>query len=97
VANLILSEVFSAAMVNGSPSPIIHGNDVQVLCSAVMDLISRVQRPYLWRVKVTGQPPHAVVRTYDIAGNDQNAVADIAIKRFCREMAHPLSIFGAMQ
>jgi hypothetical protein len=83
-------------MVNGSPSPIITGNACQVLCSCVMDLISRVQRPYLWRVKVTGQPPHAVVRTYDIAGNDQNAVAQLAIDRFVKEMAHPLSIFGAM-
>ena len=84
-------------MLNGSPSPIIHrGNAVQVLCSCVMDLISRVQRPYLWRVTVTGQPPHAVVRKYDIAGNDQNAVADLALKRFVAEMQHPLSIFGAM-
>jgi hypothetical protein len=82
--------------VNGTRSPIIRGNECQVLCSCVMDLISKLQRPYLWRVKVTGQPPHAVVRTYDIAGNDQNAVAQTAIDRFVKEMAHPLSIFGAM-
>ena len=80
--------------VNGSP--IIHGNAIQVLCSATMNLLSRVQRPYLWRVKVTGQPPHAVVRTYDIAGNDQNVVAQLAIGHFVKEMSHPLSIFGAM-
>lgn len=83
-------------MVNGKP--VIHrGNDVQVLCSCVLDLISRVQRPYHWRVTVTGQPPHAVVRKYDIAGNDQNAVAQLAIDRFVHEMSSPLSIFGILQ
>jgi hypothetical protein len=84
-------------MVNGALSPIIHrGNAVQVLCSATMDLISRLQRPYHWRVTVTGQPPHAWVRTYDIAGNNQNDVAQLAINRFVAEAQHPLSIFGAM-
>lgn len=81
-------------MVNGSK--IVRGNDCQVLCSATLDLISRRQRPYLFRVTVTGQPPHAVKRTYDIAGNTEDAAAKVGISRFVHEMSHPLSILGAM-
>jgi hypothetical protein len=81
--------------VNGSP--IIHrGNAIQVLAQCTMELISRRQRPYLFRVKVWGQPPHAVTRIYDIAGANEEAVARVAIARFTKEMQHPLSIFGAM-
>jgi len=80
--------------VNGSR--IIHGNAVQVLCQCTMQLISRRQRPYLFRVTVWGQPPHAVTRIYDIAGVSEDAVAQVAIDHFVKEMSHPLSIFGAM-
>ena len=80
--------------VNGSK--IIFGNDVQVLCQCTMDLLSRRQRPYLFRVKVWGQPPHAVTRIYDIAGINEDVVAKVAIDRFVKELSHPLSIFGAM-
>lgn len=81
-------------MVNGST--VIRGNECQVLCGAVVDLISRRQRPYLFRVTVTGQPPHAVRRIYDIAAHDDNGAAQKGLDLFVHEMSHPLSILGAM-
>ena len=77
-------------------SRILRGNAMRVLCQCTMDLISKRQRPYLFRVKVWGQPPHDVTRIYDIAGMNQEVVANIAMRRFEEEMSHPLAILGAM-
>jgi hypothetical protein len=82
--------------INGSVKEIIRGNDCQVYCQCVVDLISRRQRPYLFRVTVWGQPPHTVRRIYDIAAKDDNTAAQKGIDLFVKEMSHPLSIFGAM-
>ena len=75
---------------------ILRGNDCQVLCDAIVDLVSRVQRPYLWKVTVTGLPPHAITRIYEISAKTDDAAAHAGIQRFVREMSHPLSILGAM-
>lgn len=83
------------ARVNGG-QPIIRGNEVQVLCHAVVDLISRRQRPYLFRVTVLGKPPHAFRRIYDIAAKSDDAAAHKGMDLFVKEFSHPLSIFGAM-
>jgi len=80
--------------VNGSR--IIQGNECQVLCDCVVDLISRVQRPFLWKVTVTGLPPHAITRIYEISSPTDDGAAHAGIDRFVREMSHPLAIFGAM-
>ena len=69
---------------------------VGVRCSCIVDLISRRQRPYLFRVSVTGEYPHNVKRTYDIAAASDDAAAMRGLAQFEREMSHPLSIFGAM-
>lgn len=81
--------------VNGSPK-IITGNDCQVLCRAIVDLISRHQRPYLFRVTVVGQPPHAQRRIYDIAAPSDGEAAKKGIDIFVKEMTHPLSVLGAI-
>jgi hypothetical protein len=76
-------------MLNGHKSPIIRGNECRVLCQAVVDLISRVQRPYLFKVTVTGQPPHAITRTYDIAAMTEDLAAQKGIDVFVQEMQSP--------
>lgn len=54
-------------------------------CDAVVDLVSRVMRPWLFRVTVTGQPPHAYRREYLIRGPDDNACALKGLDLFVRE------------
>jgi hypothetical protein len=66
---------------------ILAGNTNRVLCSATVDLISRLQRPYLFAVRVTGLPPHAHVRTYDIAAWSDDAAAHIGIDVFVKEFS----------
>ncbi len=79
-------------MLNGRASRLIRGNECQVLCDAVVDLVSRVQRPYLFRVTVTGLPPHAVTRVYEISAKDDNMAAMAGIRQFVNEMSRPLAI-----
>jgi hypothetical protein len=83
-------------VINGHARRIIRGNEALVLCDAVVDLMSRVQRPFLWKVTVTGKPPHVHTRVYEIAAKDDNTAAMKGIDLFVKEMAHPLSILGAM-
>lgn len=35
-------------------------------CNAIVDLVSRFQRPFVFQVTVTGLPPHAWSRVYTI-------------------------------
>ena len=87
---------YDAAMERVNGSPIIRGNECQVLCDCIVDLISRVQRPYLWKVTVTGKPPHVITRIYEISAKTDDAAAHAGIERFVREVSHPLAIFGAV-
>ncbi len=54
-------------------------------CTATVDLVSKVMRPYLFMVRVQGEPPHAHRREYLIRGPDDNACALKGIDLFCRE------------
>jgi hypothetical protein len=76
-------------MLNGHKSPLITGNKCRVLCQATVDLISCVQRPYLFKVTVTGQPPHDITRVYDIAAVSDDAAARLGIDTFVKEMESP--------
>lgn len=67
-----------------------------VRCDAIVDLISRAQRPFLFRVSVTGKPPHAHKRVYDIAANTDDAAAMKGLDLFQKEMSHPLRILDAL-
>jgi hypothetical protein len=62
-------------------------NDGRVLCSCTMDLVSRVQRPFVFVVTVTGEPPHAFTRKYEIAAYSDDAAAQCAIDTFVKEMS----------
>lgn len=44
-------------------------------CTATVSLLSRVFRPYLFEVVVTGEPPHAYRVTYKIAAPDEDSAA----------------------
>jgi hypothetical protein len=67
-----------------------------VLADATVDLISRAQRPFLFRVRVTGKPPHAQMRVYDIAAKTEDLAAMEGIERFVRAMSHPFAILSAL-
>jgi hypothetical protein len=68
-----------------------------VLCDATVDMISRAQRPYQFRVTVTGKPPHAQRRTYDIGAVSDDAAAHEGIDRFVHEMSSPMRILDALR
>jgi hypothetical protein len=71
---------------------VLRGNEARVLCDAVVDLVSRVQRPWLFKVTVTGKPPHSVTRVYEIAAKTDNLAAMTGIEKFVKEMSRPLAI-----
>jgi hypothetical protein len=66
---------------------IVKPQAARVLCSCTMDLVSRVQRPYIFAVTVTGEPPHAFTRKYEIASYSDDAAAQCAIDTFVKEMS----------
>ena len=80
--------------VNGSP--IVDPAQSDVRCNAIVDLISRVQRPFLWKVTVTGIPPHSHRRVYEITAKTDTLAAMAGMNRFMKEMSSPLHIYSAM-
>lgn len=74
-------------MINGHKSPIITGNACRVLCNATVELISKVMRPWLFRVTVTGLPPHNCTRVYEIAAKSDNDAALLGLKIFSDQMS----------
>ena len=54
-------------------------------CTATVDLISKVMRPYLFRVTVVGQPPHAYLRVYLIAADSDDSAALKGLELFVKE------------
>lgn len=60
----------------------------RVLCQAVVDLVWAPEgdRPSRWKVTVTGQPPFAETRVYQIKAKIDNIAAQEGLSRFCHEM-----------
>ena len=44
-------------------------------CKATVDLLSKVMRPYLFRVTVTGEPPHPWRQEYTIVADSDASAA----------------------
>lgn len=65
-------------------------------CTATVDLISKVMRPWLFRVTVTGEPPHAFRRVYPIAAPDDNAAAIKGLELFVAEFGRKLPGVGTV-
>jgi hypothetical protein len=76
---------------------IVNPKDALPLCEATVDLISKRQRPWLFRVTVVGKPPHAERRVYEIAAKDDNTAAMTGIDRFVKEFSHPLRILDVLK
>jgi hypothetical protein len=83
-------------MLNGHKSPLITGNACRVLCTCTVDLISRVMRPWLFRVTVTGLPPHNVTKVYEIAAKDDNTAALTGLKIFQDQMSALTPLLDAL-
>jgi hypothetical protein len=66
-----------------------------VLCDAVVELMSKLQRPYQFRVTVLGRPPFETKRIYEFLDMEPKAAAQRAMKLFETEMLHPSSILLA--
>jgi hypothetical protein len=75
-----------------NPKKILTVDTADVRCKATVDLISKVQRPYLFRVTVTGEPPHGKVRKYDLARLTETEAAMDAMKLFVSECEAPTII-----
>lgn len=71
---------------------IVKVQDAKPRCSAIVDLVSRVQRPFLWRVTVWGQPPHAQQRVYDIPAHTDGMAARAGIDLFVEEFSRPVAL-----
>jgi hypothetical protein len=54
-------------------------------CTCTVDLISRLFRPYLFMVTVTGEPPHSVVRRYRVAADSDDSAAVSGMRMFVKE------------
>jgi hypothetical protein len=77
-------------------SSIVSVSDAPVICKCVVDLVSKKQRPFLFRVTVTGDPPHAYRRIYDITAISEDGAAMKGLDLFEKEFSHQLSVLGAM-
>ncbi len=71
---------------------LVKPSDVTPRATATVDLLSKVFRPWLFRVTVQGEPPHRVKRVYDVAAPDDNSAAFKGLRLFEEEMARPLAI-----
>jgi hypothetical protein len=54
-------------------------------CTATVDLLSRVFRPYNFLVTVTGEPPHQFVRRYRVAAPTDDEAAACGMQLFVKE------------
>ena len=63
----------------GARAVILNPQSATPRATCIVDLISKVMRPWLFRVTVTGEPPHAFTRVYPIAAPDGEKPARSAL------------------
>jgi hypothetical protein len=66
---------------------LLHGNECRVLADATVELVSKVIRPYVFRVTVTGLPPHAHTRQYQISAPSDDSAAMKGLQLFEAEFS----------
>jgi len=66
------------------------------LADATVDLISRHQRPWLFRVTVKGKAPSREIRVYDVAATSDDSAAFKGLELFQKDMLHPLHILSSL-
>ena len=59
-------------------------------CKATVRLVSRVQRPYVFQVTVTGEFPHAHRRVYPIVADSDNSAALKGMELFMGEFGRQI-------
>ena len=59
-------------------------------CEAIVDLISRAQRPYLFRVTVQGHFPHNWRHIYTVAADSDDSAAMKGIELFVKSCINPV-------
>jgi hypothetical protein len=64
----------------------------RVLCQCTVELLSLVQRPYLFSVTVIGLPPHAQRRVYEISAMSDRLAAQRGMALFSDEMSRPVTM-----
>lgn len=69
---------------------LIDPNMCPVRCTSCVDLISDVRRPYLFKVKVWGEPPHKFTRFYDITADTDRAAGMKGLELFMKEFSPAL-------
>lgn len=68
-------------------------NSATPRAQAIVDLLSRVQRPFLFLVTVFGEPPHSCVRKYHVRAPDDSSAASKGLELFVKEFTpHPLAL-----
>jgi len=82
---------------------ILHPESATPRCTATVDLLSRVRRPYLFQVTVVGEYPHAYRRVYTIVGPAGASCEDAAdscalkgLELFVQEFSRPLPGVGTI-
>jgi hypothetical protein len=86
--NLRLDHLY---VLRGSQAPmIVTPQSAMPRCTCVVDLISRVFRPYLFLVTVTGVPPHQGVRRYKVAADSDDSAAMKGLELFVKEFMPPV-------
>jgi hypothetical protein len=79
----------------------IERNNPNVRCHAVVDLLGRAPQSfykpnYRFLVTVWGEPPHAVVRKYEIVAYGEDTAAHLGLREFEREMSLPAQIAAVL-
>jgi hypothetical protein len=60
-----------------------------VRCQCIVDLISKVQRPFLFLVTCWGEPPHAYMEKYHITALDPGSAAAKGLEVFQARASNP--------
>lgn len=65
--------------------PVLTPQTATPRCRCIVDLLSKVQRPFLFLVTVFGEPPHSVIRKYHIRAPDDSSAAGRGLELFVNE------------
>jgi hypothetical protein len=68
---------------------ILESKNATPRCQCVVDLVSRVQRPYLFLVTVWGEFPHCHTRKYHVAADTDDSAAKKGLELFVKEFSSP--------
>lgn len=65
--------------------PVLTPQTASPRAKCIVDLLSKVQRPFLFLVTVFGEPPHSVTRKYHVRAPDDASAAGKGLELFTNE------------